>query len=508
MSIRINVFAASILITACGDSGGSAGSTEVTDATTIETTTETTSTSGETTTETPTGTTTGTPTTTEATTATTTTGETTETTGEEVDVLELLLAIEGLSVQELSSPVAGHRFFVLRYEQPVDHDDPDGPVFEQRMNLLHRDVAAPTVIVTSGYNITPTSAQLGEPAKMVAANQLTVEHRFFAESRPGEPDWTKLDIRQAATDHHRITTALQSVYPGRWLATGASKGGMAALFFRRFFPADVDGTIAYVAPYSQAEADVRYEAFIATRGDEACRQALRDFQREVLLRRPAMLARMAEDMSVAYELFGADVALETAALDLPFAFWQYEDASKCPAIPKAAASDDEVWEFLADVSPPNTDEDILRVEPWYWQSATELGGGWSDESGVADLLLFPGFNIARNFIVPGPGKQPPPYDPAAGQDVAEWLATEGESIMLIYGEDDPWTAGAFELGDAQDSYLFVAPVDNHGSLIFDLGLVDRAKATMVVETWAGTRARSEGMVREAPIRDTLRRFGW
>ncbi|MDC0718774.1 S28 family serine protease [Nannocystis bainbridge] len=449
----------------------------------------------------------------EATAATTTTdaapttGEPTTTTGGEVDIREQLAALDGMTVDELPTSAVGYRLFALRFRQPADHEVEGGPSFEQHMTLLHRDVAAPLVIVTAGYTIKTTTAALGEPALLVAANQLTVEHRFFAGSRPSAPDWDDLDIRQAATDHHRIAAALHPLYSGRWLATGASKGGLAALYFRRFFPDDVDGTIAYVAPYSLEESDGRYEARIATLGDEACRQALRDVQREVLLRRPAMLARMAES-SASFELFGADEVLETAVLDLPFGFWQYQRASLCDAVPGPAADDDAIWAFLQKVSAPSSDPDLLRYEPYYWQAATQLGGVACDESWVADLLLFPGFNVPRNFIVPGPGKTPAPFDPEPSQDVADWLATEGERVLLIYGENDPWSAGAFELGDASDSYVFHAPGENHGALIGDLAEADRAQAIAALEAWAGTRAGSDRLVRPRPMRETLRQFGW
>ena len=45
-------------------------------------------------------------------------------------------------------------------------------------------------------------------------------------------------------------------------------------------------------------------------------------------------------------------------------------------------------------------------------------------------------------------------------DIATWVATEGERLLFIYGEYDPWTGGAFDLGDAADSYLFVDPAGN------------------------------------------------
>ena len=72
--------------------------------------------------------------------------------------------------------------------------------------------------------------------------------RTVNRSAPASMDWSKLDIWQAATDHHRLVTALKPLYPARWISTGASKGGMASVYHRRFYPADVTATIAYVAP--------------------------------------------------------------------------------------------------------------------------------------------------------------------------------------------------------------------------------------------------------------------
>ena len=50
-------------------------------------------------------------------------------------------------------------------------------------------------------------------------------------------------------------------------------------------------------------------------------------------------------------------------------------------------------------------------------------------------------------------------------DVQAWIAASGERIMLIYGQNDPWTAGAVDLGAATDSFKFIAPGGNHGSSI-------------------------------------------
>src|SRR5688572_25439533 len=59
------------------------------------------------------------------------------------DIREELEAIPGLTVEERATDHDGYRFFVMTYDQPMDHDDPSGTRFAQRMTLLHRDYTAP-----------------------------------------------------------------------------------------------------------------------------------------------------------------------------------------------------------------------------------------------------------------------------------------------------------------------------------------------------------------------------
>jgi len=65
-----------------------------------------------------------------------------------------------------------------------------------------------------------------EPTRLLDANQIIVEHRFFDDSRPSPADWTKLTIAQQAADDHRTVVALAQIYTGAWVNTGISKGGM------------------------------------------------------------------------------------------------------------------------------------------------------------------------------------------------------------------------------------------------------------------------------------------
>ena len=426
-------------------------------------------------------------------------------TGAELDILELLQAVDGLTVSEQPAKIEGCRFFQLLFDQPADHDAPDGLRFTQQMTLLHRDRAAPLVLATRGYHIYPNIQGLEEPSVLLHANQLSVEHRFFSVSRPDPADWSTLTIAQAAADHHRIVEALRPIYGAAWISTGASKGGMTAMYHRRFYPDDVDGTVAYVAPISDGTSDPRYIDFVRNVGDPECRDALVAAQRELLLRRPAMLTRVQEEVTLeglSYDILGPELALEVVILELPFAFWQYSGLADCATVPNITASDAELWDFLGEHNPPRgqSDDWLLTYEPYYWQAAVQLGAPAIDEEPVADLLQFPGADVPATFIVPGPGKQAM-FDPAAMQDIADWVAADGERLLFIYGEHDPWSAGAFELGAAEDAHKLFVAAGNHGADIASLSEPDRALAHARLAAWTGVQPSARSLPRAPSLRE-------
>ncbi|MBX3161769.1 MAG: aminopeptidase [Deltaproteobacteria bacterium] len=408
------------------------------------------------------------------------------------DILDELKAVPGVSnVEERETIVEGYRFFTFAYEQPVDHKAPGGAVFAQRMTLMHRDYAAPVVAHNSGYHVS-TRGSRSSATIVTNGNQLSMEHRFFTPSRPEPADWDTLTIEQAANDQHRITQALKAhLYRGnKWLDTGASKGGMTSLFHRRFFPDDVDGTVAFVAPFDYPEDAVqsptnRYIVFLENVGTSAsCRQRLKDFQNLVLARREAMKTRMRAAATFG-QVLDEDRALEFAVEETPFIFWQYGSQEDCASIPAASATDGAVFQFLDNVVDIASygDDDLTAFLPYYHQSATQLGYPISDESYLVGLL-HPGEDTAEAYVPAAIPRRP--YDEGAAMtDVQAWIATSGSQILLIYGQNDPWTAGAVDLGAAADSFKLIAPRGNHGSTIGSLAQGDQAIALSAVRRWAG-----------------------
>ncbi len=405
------------------------------------------------------------------------------------DIYDQLLAVDGIvSVQERPTNQPGYRFFLLFFEQPSNHDTPDVHKFEQYVTLLHRDVHAPTVLGSTGY-MNYMGDYLSEPAWLLHGNQIYVEHRFFGVSLPDSPNWDDLRIRQAAADHHRIVEALRPIYDGKWISTGGSKGGMTSIFHRRFYPDDVDATVAYVAPISFGAPDTRYDSFFETVGPAQCRQDLEDFQRDLLENRRDYLEQAAqEDAELRGWSFsfigGIARAVEAAVIELEWSFWQYQDVSDCGLIPTSLATDAEAYTFLDEVSSVGemSDDQLTRYMPYYFQTQVELGyPGYGEPPHLADLLLYPDTTIDAVY----PGGYDRTFDPNAMTDIDDWVETEGSELMFIYGEYDPWTAGQFELGDATDSYKLFVPEGNHGSSIYGLPTADRETALAALERWSG-----------------------
>jgi hypothetical protein len=385
--------------------------------------------------------------------------------GTDVDIKDRLLAIPGISlIQE--KPYDGYRYFVLNYTQPIDHRHPSKGTFQQRITVLHKDVSRPTVFYTSGYNVS-TNPGRREPTQIVDGNQVSLEYRFFTPSRPDPADWTKLDIWQAASDQHRVFEALKPLYTGNWLATGGSKGGMTATYYERFYPRDMDGVVAYVAPNDVVnKEDSAYDRFFENVGTKECRDRLNAVQREALVRR-APLEKKYEAYAAGNGLTfttvgGLDRAYEAVVLDYVWGFWQYSLLSDCDKIPAnaAQATDDEIWTSIDTISgfSAYADQGLETYTPYYYQPP-------------------------RNFV---PRSIPMRWQPGVMRDVDTWVRHRAHHMLFVYGQNDPWGSERFRLGaGARDSYVFTAPGLNHGANVAGLVPDQKALATARILEWAG-----------------------
>jgi hypothetical protein len=403
-------------------------------------------------------------------------------------LLAKLRALPGITADEVPSKVDGFSAYVLHFTQLVDHNDPSGPTFQQEVSLLHRSELAPVpmIIWTSGYSDHYADKAI-ELTEILDANQVSVEHRFFGTSRPTPADWTKLTIEQAAADEHEIIAALRTIYGGAFLSAGASKGGMTAVFHRRYYPNDVDGTVAYVAPLTFGAPDPRYSPFFETVGPEDCRNAVRALALDMLAnRRDPIEERAALQTQHVYSRIALGPAVEAAIAGFEWSFWQYFGVDHCRSVPDVSTSDDNVFAFLDRISPihDNSDAGIADLEAYYYQSYAQLG--YPD---YTVPYLTPYLQYTEEDYQGELPTAEPDYDPNAMFDILDFIDKSGDRLLFVYGEWDPWVKGKVVLGQAVDSQVFTVAEGTHAASIRALPSGKSDAAAAMLESWTGVKPR-------------------
>ena len=404
-------------------------------------------------------------------------------------LLSKLQDLPGVTVTEITPPGGYLQAFEIQVTQLIDQQNPAYGTFTQRIFLSHIDETRPMVLETSGYGASRN--YINELATLLDANQIRVPHRFFPNAKPDPLDWQDLTIRHAADDLHHIVELFKRIYIEKWVNSGGSKGGMTALFHRRFYPNDVDVTVAYVAPLMFDTEDLRFETFLLEDvGEEACRNRLKEFQQRLLINSQALLpyvSAYAAERNLTFSI-GEEAALEYSILEFLFAFWQYGDGD-CSMIPGPDASVDEMFSYLTEVSPLTyySDSGIDYFAPLFYQAYTELGYCTYITEHLKELLVILEDPTYRVFA---PGNVELNFNPGVMQDVNNWLQNEGNNIIYIYGAIDPWTAAAVDLTGATNALKIVQPGGNHGVRI--IGLDEQDTVIQTLEQWLNMDIQTSG----------------
>jgi hypothetical protein len=411
------------------------------------------------------------------------------------DIATQLKAIPGITLTESTvlPELPDEHYYELTFKQPVDHLHPKRGYFEQRIRILHKSIDRPVVLFATGYDLYTAPSYRSEPTKLLDADQVSVEQRFFTPSRPEPADWSKLNIWQAATDHHLIVQALKKIYKhNKWISTGASKGGMTSVYHRRFYPNDVNATVAYVAPDNPDKWNNKpYDNFFNTVGTAECRAALNGLQQEALNRRAEfekLIAAQAEAANAHFTIIGnIDRDFEATVIDFRWGFWQYNLASECANIPPRTASTQTIFDYI-DANDPflsDSDESVAEFVPYFYQAATQLGEPDPSTAYLKGLHYAQGLDTSKNLI-PESIKLPR-FDYRAMPDIDHWVKTRGSRMMFLYGGNDPWGVKPFRLGPGtRDSLWYSVAGQRHsGSLISVLPSAQQAEAIATLKRWAG-----------------------
>lgn len=397
------------------------------------------------------------------------------------------------SLQKLSDlpvvPIEADSIYKESYEmfftQALDHENKNSETFTQKVYVNHIGYDKPTVVVLEGYNCKKDYAS--ELSKLLIANQIIIEHRFFGDSRPDSIPWDFLTIKQAATDQHLIIQALKKIYPGKWISTGISKGGQTTIFQRRFFPNDVNASVPYVAPLNLAREDPRINEHFRTVGTKKNRDKIISFQKLLFERKDKILPlvkKYADENKLDFNYIGIKRAYDLNILEFSFSFWQW--SGKCELIPDKNASINELFNYWKSISPFSffAIDSTWTDQTFTFQALYEEGFYNYDISEFRKYLLDT-MPITFDFKLKDNMKRK--FRPEAMQDINMWVQNEGNNMLYIYGENDPWGSTAANPSYKTNSVKMINPNGNHRTRIKSFPQEMKDSIYTILEDWTGVK---------------------
>jgi len=385
------------------------------------------------------------------------------------------------SIKPISNDTLFQSTYVVWFRMPLDHKNPNSPTFPLKAFYSHKDFNKPVVVVIDGYTMYTSKAN--ELTKILDANQITIEHRFFDQSRPKDSiPWSYLNIRQAAADQHQIIEAFKPYYKGKWVSTGISKSGQSTIFHRRFYPNDVDVSVPYVAPLNFSNEDPRIYDFLSKVGTEECRNKIQDFQLQLFEKKKEIFPLFEELAKKKNWIFkmGLDRAYDLSILEYSFAFWQW--GTSCDLIPQKGSPAKILFLHWKMVNPFPffNEEDIESTRPFFYQAMTEIGMyGYQVKPFIK--YLKDTSNITFSFAMPEDHKVK--YKPETMKDIDAWLKESGNNMLYIYGQNDAWSSTAVEPGSKTNAVRMINPEGNHSTRIHSFPNEMQDSIYTVLEKW-------------------------
>lgn len=375
--------------------------------------------------------------------------------------------------------------YELFIEQPLSYEDAQSPTFQHRFFVYHVGYDRPTVLITEGYNAERyEGSNAPSPlASLLGANVVVVEHRFFSKSTPEEKDfnWDHLTVENATRDLHEIVTRMKTIYPGKWLSTGISKGGQTTLFYSVLYPNEMDAYAPYVGPLCSSVADKRPAEYLAQMGTQEERDAIETFQKELLKRRNRMIPLLEKATQGNQYPVSYDELFDNMVLEYSFALRQYNETLQ--SIPPLDSDDQTLFDhFLQKVG-----LSFYETDGWngtfFVQAARQLGFYTYDMEPFKDLMSIKQCDdyVQRVHLPKGVNYE---FDSTIYKKTVDYLRREDPKIIFIYGEKDPWTGAAPQIPEGKkNTKLFIIPDKVHGASITDLPQQQRIEVVEQLKEW-------------------------
>jgi hypothetical protein len=351
-------------------------------------------------------------------------------------------------------------FYEITVQQTLDHSNPKDK-FNQRIYIGLQDFNAPTIIVTDGYAIDYASKSdySNELAKELNANIVVVEHRYFGKSVPDSLNWNFLTMEQAADDYHFIKSMLDKILIGKWLSTGISKGGQAALSYKMYYPKDICASVVYGAAIKSKQT-VFTDTILSNLSQTSCGEKINELQNYLFRHKTILLSLFSDFTSQKnYDFIPLDneTVLDYLLLELPFSFWQ--NGNKCENIPDTTFTPSNLINYVIKIVPPRffSATNKKQLEPAFFMFYHELG--YYEYNINPFLKYLKQKNYSNTYFAPQ--NITFRYDNSFHKLVNTFINSNNSNcVFFIYGQNDPWA-----LQTTTSKNVFIVPAGSHKSRI-------------------------------------------
>jgi len=392
-------------------------------------------------------------------------------------LLQQLRGLKGISITQKENK-GFKEYYEIMIEQPLDHFNPSA-TFQQRIYFGFNDPDLPTVMETEGYAI----SNISKPQFISDCNVVSAEHRYFGKSAPAGLDWNYLTIKQAASDLHQIRGLFGTILKGKWITTGASKGGQTAIAYKMYFHADADATIAYVTTVKNSIEDKRLAGYMNSISKTENGKKVFAFQRAAFRNKAALLKEFdiyAKNNNLNFPALKNEAVLDYLLLEYPFAFFQ--NCFNADLIPDSTASATKIIEEITGVVPPRfySDKFRARLQPSFYMFYHELGyyeyeieslNQWLSQTEYPNSIFAPPTITAV-------------FDPSYLKALDKFITDPARTrIIFIYGELDPYTSLRPALDIKADCYTYIVKNGCHKSRFNDLTKEQQTEIHAALSKW-------------------------
>jgi hypothetical protein len=401
----------------------------------------------------------------------------------QTSIKERINKIDNIIINEITAIDGFSECYKIMIKQPINHSDTSEGFFYQKIYLSHKHVNKPMVMDVNGYG--SGTNRINDWTRILDANQIYIEHRYFGESKPDIVNYEHLNMSNAAKDLHSIKKVFAEIYKDGWISVGVSKGGLTALSYEYFYPDDMDATIALSTSVKTSKCDSSFFNFIdSLNTNQGCKEELDAFQRLLLKQKDNVMPYLENYLlnnGKRYTRLGLEAIYEIAVLEIPFSIWQ--NGQGCNSVDFGKTDSKELFhEMKTSLNGWFMTDDVFnRIDSYHLQALTELG-----------YYCYPVTRFSR--LLEADFEKLTPVQPIEGiktsysnklmTQVKEWAQTKGDGIIYVSGGNDPYSKFRIVPENGVDAKSVLLDGRNHNQVYsYYLDSLTIDEVTSLIKKW-------------------------